>query len=89
MFSLLKDNAIIKGATTSGLCINNSATLWHQGPSMAPWRSRKFFVNIHVAMQQHEETSCALEKLVIPLGEEEKEDNFIFESKEGAHTHEK
>ena len=69
--------------------INNSAVLWHQGPLMAPQGSRKIFVTIHVAMQQHEETNCALEKLVIPLGEEEKEDNLIFKSKGGAHTHEK
>ena len=47
---------------------------------MAPKRSRKFFGTINVATQQHEETSCALEQTVIPLREEEKEDNLIFKS---------
>ena len=54
-----------------------------------PQRRRKFFVTIHVALQQHEETSCVLEKVVIPLGKEEKEDNLILKSKEGACTYEK
>ena len=40
-----------------------------------PQRSRKIFVASNVATQQHEETSCALETPVIPLGEEKKEDN--------------
>ena len=88
-FSLSKDNAIIKRVTISGLCINNSAALQHQRPLMAPQRSRNIFVTIHIATQQDEETSCALEKLEIPFREEEKEDNLIFKSKGGAHTHEK
>ena len=40
-------------------------------------------------MQQQEETSCALEKPVIPLKEEEKEANCVFTPEGGAHTHEK
>ena len=63
VFSLSKDNAIIKRATTSGLCINNSVARWHQGPWMVPQRSRKIFVTIHAAMQQHEETSVPWDKL--------------------------
>ena len=42
---------------------------------MTPQRSRKIFMTIGVARQQHEEISCDLEKSTIPLKEEEKEAN--------------
>ena len=44
-------------------------------------QSRRILVTSNVATQQHEEASCALETPVIPLEEEEKEDNLIFKLK--------